>query len=323
MKKIVITGGSGFIGTNLIDYLYKKNFQIVNIDTKSPRNPNQIIYWNQLNILDYQELKKKLSEFNPNFICHLAARTDLLGKTLLEYDENINGTRNLIKASKELSSLEKIIFFSSRMVCPIGYQPKSEFDYNPPNKYGESKVLGEKIVRKELKKDNCPWIILRPTSIWGPWFDIPYKNFFDLIKSNKYYHPGNKKIKKSFGFIGNSVYQIYSLLKNNDESSNYKTMYLADYCPIDLERMANSIQKEFNSKNIKRAPIIILKLLATIGDVLKVLGYSNSPLTTFRLNNLLTNMIHESKELRTIASELPYSMEEGISITCKWMIKNK
>jgi len=323
MKRIVITGGSGFIGTNLIDYLYKKNFQIVNIDTKSPRNPDQIIYWNQLNILDYQELKKKLSEFNPNFICHLAARTDLLGKTLLEYDENINGTRNLIKASKELSSLEKIIFFSSRMVCPIGYQPKSEFDYNPPNKYGESKVLGEKIVREELKKSDCSWIILRPTSIWGPWFDIPYKNFFDLIKSNKYYHPGNKKIEKSFGFIGNSVYQIYSLLKNNDESSNYKTMYLADYCPIDLERMANSIQKEFNSKNIKRAPIIILKLLAIIGDVLKVLGYSNPPLTTFRLNNLLTNMIYESKELRTIANELPYSMEEGISITCKWMIKNK
>ena len=323
MKKIVITGGSGFIGTNLIDYLYKKNFQIVNIDTKSPRNPNQIIYWNQLNILDYQELKKKLSEFNPNFICHLAARTDLLGKTLLDYDANINGTRNLVKASKELSSLEKIIFFSSRMVCPIGYQPKSEFDYNPPNKYGESKVLGEKIVREELKKSDCSWIILRPTSIWGPWFDIPYKNFFDLIKSNKYFHPGNKKIEKSFGFIGNSVYQIYSLLKNNDESSNYKTMYLADYCPSDLERMANSIQKEFNSKNIKRAPIIILKLLAIIGDVLKVLGHSNPPLTTFRLNNLLTNMIYESKELRTIASELPYSMEEGISITCEWMIKNK
>jgi nucleoside-diphosphate-sugar epimerase len=209
------------------------------------------------------------------------------------------------------------------MVCPIGYQPKSEFDYNPPNKYGESKVLGEKIVREELKKSDFSWIILRPTSIWGPWFDIPYKNFFDLIKSNKYYHPGNKKIEKSFGFIGNSVYQIYSLLKNNDESSNYKTMYLADYCPIDLERMANSIQKEFNSKNIKRAPIIILKLLAIIGDVLKVLGYSNPPLTTFRLNNLLTNMIYESKELRTIANELPYSMEEGISITCKWMIKNK
>ena len=323
MKKIAITGGSGFIGTNLIDYLSKKNFQIINIDTKSPRNPDQIIYWNQLNILDYQELKKKLSEFNPNFICHLAARTDLLGKTLLDYDANINGTRNLVKASKELSSLEKIIFFSSRMVCPIGYQPKSEFDYNPPNKYGESKVLGEKIVREELKKDNCPWIILRPTSIWGPWFDIPYKNFFDLIKSNKYFHPGNKKIEKSFGFIGNSVYQIHSLLKNNDESSNYKTMYLADYCPIDLEKMANSIQKEFNSKTIKRAPIIILKLLAIIGDALKVLGHSNPPLTTFRLNNLLTNMIYELKELRTIASELPYSIEEGISITCKWMIKNK
>jgi hypothetical protein len=100
-------------------------------------------------------------------------------------------------------------------------------------------------------------------------------------------------------------------------------MYLADYCPIDLEKMANSIQKEFNSKTIKRAPIIILKLLAIIGDALKVLRHSNPPLTTFRLNNLLTNMIYELKELRTIASELPYSIEECISITCKWMIKNK
>ena len=66
-----------------------------------------------------------------------------------------------------LNELKKIIIASSMLVCELGYSPKNFNDYKPNTLYGESKVLTEKIV----KKFKNSWTIVRPTSIWGPWFE--------------------------------------------------------------------------------------------------------------------------------------------------------
>ena len=49
---IVITGGSGFIGTNLLDFLIKKNYKVLNYDIAEPRNPLHFKYWTYINILN-------------------------------------------------------------------------------------------------------------------------------------------------------------------------------------------------------------------------------------------------------------------------------
>jgi nucleoside-diphosphate-sugar epimerase len=63
----------------------------------------------------------------------------------------------------------------------------------------------------------------------------------------------------------------------------------------------------------------MLKLAAQCGDAAKRLGYRASPITSFRLNNLLTEMIHDTSPLRAACGEVPYSMEEGVRITCEWL----
>jgi hypothetical protein len=63
----------------------------------------------------------------------------------------------------------------------------------------------------------------------------------------------------------------------------------------------------------------MLKVAAKCGDAAKDLGYKAPPMTSFRLNNLLTEMIHDTSPLRTVCGEVPFSMEEGVRVTCEWL----
>jgi nucleoside-diphosphate-sugar epimerase len=317
--RIFITGGSGFIGTNLVEFFSRSNVEVINYDTKPPRNPLHHLYWHQGDLLNPNELRSTVQNFSPDIILHMAARTDLRGSTLEEYAVNTDGVENLIAAVDGLSSLQRIIFASSRLVCKIGYQPKDEFDYCPTTIYGQSKVLGERIVRNSLSRLGCVSIIVRPTSIWGPWFDIPYKNFFLAISTGRYFHPGQHQISKSYGFVGNTVYELDKLIHASEEAISGMTIYLADYPPIEVSEMANMIQKEFGAPIIKNYGLRVLRGAAWIGDILKYLGCNNPPLTSFRLNNLLTPMVHDLAPLEKIVGPLPYSMEEGVAETVKWL----
>ena len=185
--KILITGASGFIGTNLLESL-RKDFNVINVDFRAPRNKEHIGYWQDVDIVDFNSLYKVATDFNPDYIVHLAARTDLDGKTLEDYNANTIGVENVLKVASELPNLKKIIITSSMLVCKAGYMPKTQSDYNPTTVYGESKVRTEQITWNNPPR--CDWAIVRPTSIWGPWFGVPYRNFFDMVRSRMYFHIG-------------------------------------------------------------------------------------------------------------------------------------
>ena len=316
-KKIIVTGGSGFIGTNIIEF-YKDKYEVLNLDIESPRNTKHKKYWREINILDAKSLNNVFLQFQPDFVMHMAARTDLDGKSLEEYRANIKGVENVILATNNTPSIKKIIFASSRLVCEIGYEPKDEFDYKPSTIYGESKIIGEKIVR-DSKIENATWIIVRPTSLWGPWFGAPYKNFFDIIQRKLYFHPKGDKIHKKFGFVLNCVYILNALLK--DDTLNKKTVYLSDFKELEVKIWADMISNCFHNTKVKQIPYFFLKIFSVLGDVSKYLGVKNPPLTTFRLNNLITQMSYNTLDVQNIVEELPFTLEQGTNITYEWLIK--
>lgn len=320
MEKIIITGGSGFIGTNLVQYFLDHDVKVLNYDIASPRNKLHINYWHHADILDKEALIKTVQEFNPDYIFHLAARTDLDGDCIEDYAANIQGVSNLIEAAKRASDLKRVIFASSMLVCKIGYQPKNEFDYLPSTPYGESKVIGEKIVRKE-GGDAFPWLIVRPTSIWGPWFDVPYKNYFTVVMRGHYFHPKGLKVTRSYGFVLNAVHELIKLATCSEEIVRSKTFYLADYDPIELKAWGVMIQEASNSRKITEVPIAAFVVAAKLGDLLKRLGYSNPPMTTFRFNNMRTNAVHNMDEVKLLCGDLPYTTKAGVECTVDWMRK--
>lgn len=317
-QRVVVTGGSGFIGTNLVQALLDDGIEVINFDTLSPRNPAHAKWWRQVSLEDAATLQKELVAFNPTHIYHMGARTDLLSDQLGEYGANTSGLVNLIDACKQLPQLRRVIYASSRLVCKIGYQPKSETDYCPTTAYGESKVEGEKIVRARVG-DAHVWTIVRPTSIWGPWFDIPYRTFFDTVRAGRYFHPGGVQVRKSFGFVGNSVHQLRRIMNAPADEVNRRTFYIGDYDAIDVYAFAQTISREFGSGAIKTLPLSLLKLMALAGDTLQKLGYKNPPLTSFRLDNLCTNMLHDFGDLPAVTGPLPFSAEQGVKQTVGWM----
>lgn len=317
--RVIVTGGSGFIGTNLVQYLVARGDDVLNLDIVPPRNLAHEAFWRNVDLCDPDKLREEIHKFSPEAILHMGARTDLDGVSLSVYSANTEGVRNIVAAIQGLRSLKRIIFASSRLVCRIGYQPKNYSDYCPSTIYGESKVIGEQTVRDAHNIIPCPWTIVRPTSIWGPWFDIPYKTFFLTIARGRYFHPGGVSILKSFGFVGNTVHQLHCLLAAAPETVTGRTFYLADYPPIDVTEMANEIQERLGVPPIKYIEPRWLRLAARVGDMLKILGWHNPPLTSFRLDNLLTPMVHDLEPLKLVAGELPYSMQEGVEITVNWL----
>ena len=200
--RYIVTGGSGFIGTNVIALLLSKNYDILNIDIREPQNKDHFNYWIDCNICNYDKLRKLILDYDPDYIIHLAARTDLVGETLNDYSANIDGVKNLMNISIELNELKKIVIASSMLVCELGYFPKNFNDYKPNTLYGESKVLTEKIV----KKFKNSWTIVRPTSIWGPWFGEPYNNFFRLVIMGAYFNINEKEAANKTFYV--KIHQI-------------------------------------------------------------------------------------------------------------------
>ena len=319
--RVLVTGGSGFIGTNLVQYYLDRGAQVVNIDIRPPRNPDHTHVWFKQDILEKNALSELLCGFSPDYVFHMAARTDLNGKTIDDYAANTIGVSNLVEIANELPGIQRVIYASSMLVCRLGYRPESFQDYCPPNAYGESKVLAERIVRDQ-SRDGVPWVIVRPTSIWGPWFDVPYKSFFSAIQKGLYFHPKGETITRSYGFILNTVYQLDRVAHIDMDNLVSRTLYLADYEPINLREWGEMIRIAMHARRIWEIPVPILRGVALFGDLLSFLGNLDPPLTSRRLGNLLTNAIFDLTDLEEVCPELPYGTQQGVALTVEWMRKN-
>ena len=111
--KVFITGSSGFIGRALVNFLVdRKEYQVLGYDLAE--NPDQDLRMCCVtgNILDVDLLKSTISSFSPDVIVHLAARCDLGGKDLNDYEANTIGVKNICEAASTSPNLRKTIFTS-------------------------------------------------------------------------------------------------------------------------------------------------------------------------------------------------------------------
>ena len=315
MSKILITGGSGFIGTNLIEYLRKANAEILSIDISDPKIVEHHQYWKCIDILDEDSLTKSVMAFQPEYVIHLAAKTDLNGKTLKDYDANMQGVTNLLNVLDKVGSVKHAVFASSMYVCEPGYIPKDFEDYAPHTLYGESKVETERRIKEHNPK--YIWSIIRPTSIWGPWFGEPYNKFFHIVLNRMYFHMGKRACKKTYGYVDNAIYQIISILHADAEKVNKNVYYLGDYEPYDITEWANEIANEVGI-HIPRIPYWCFVCAGWFGDLLKKINVS-FPMTSFRLHNMTTDNVHNLEPIHKIAPDIPVNRIEGTKRTLSWI----
>lgn len=319
---VIITGGSGFIGTNLVEHYRCAGWSVLNIDRQPPRNREHERYWQAADLMDGAGLRKSFKDFGPSLVLHMGARTDLDGKTLSDYEANTTGVKNVIDAIREAESVRRAVYASTRFVFNHGVVPGSDYDYSPHTVYGESKVKTEEIVRSQ-PMDCVPWVIVRPTSIWGPWFDTPYKEFFLSVARNRYLHPGTRKIPKTYGYVGNVVHEIVKLAEETSTGASGRPFFVADYRPLDVLGWAELIRREVGSRPIRHVPYGALKIVALAGDAAKAMGMSRPPLTSFRLRNLVTPLVYDMSDVERFVGPLPYTIEQGVKETVDWLVLQK
>lgn len=316
-EKILLTGASGFIGTNLLEDLIEKGYEVCNIDIFEPKIEERKTVWKKVDIRDYVTFEKAILNFNPDYLVHLAARTDLDGKTLEDYSANVYGVENLMKIIHKLPNLKKVIITSSKFVTRNGYKIKNQHDYCPHTKYGESKVETE--IRVWEDEPHCDWCIIRPTSIWGPWFGVPYRNFFDMVMRRMYFHIGHIKCHKTYGYIGNAVYQIEQLLFNSTPEKDNKVFYIGDKPAYEINEWADEIANELGFK-VPTMPVWFVRCLAKFGDFLGFFGI-HFPMQSFRFGNMTNDGINDMTNTYKIAPEMPYTRLQGTKATIEWIKK--
>jgi len=320
-RRFLVTGGSGFIGTNLVAHLLAVgDVEVVNLDRDPPRDPSHVAHWRRVDLLDRAALHLAVAEAAPQVIVHLAARTDLDGTDVSDYAINVDGVGHLIDAAAD-AGVARVLFGSSQLVCTPGHRPVDEFDYSPPNAYGRSKVLGEELVR-ERAADRFTWALLRPTSIWGPWWGRLYSTFFRTVAAGRYLHPRGLDVHKSFGYVGNAVHRIALLAGVPAERLHSRMLYLSDDEPYRILDWADEISAAWGRRPVRQVPMWVLRGLATGGDAAAALGWSAPPITSYRLRNICTDTRFDLTPLLELCGPAPIDRRDGVERTVAWMRDN-
>jgi GlcNAc-P-P-Und epimerase len=162
-----------------------------------------------------------------------------------------------------------------------------------------------------------PWALVRPTSIWGPWFREPYRNFFDYVLKGRYFHIGATRVFKTYGYVGNAIYQLQAILDAPVDDIHGRVFYLGDSSEYVIREWANDISSRLHLR-IWQAPLTLVRIAAWIGDVLKKFNIS-FPMTSFRLKNMTTENRLDLSRIFELAPKLPFERGRSIDLTLKWL----
>ena len=228
--KILITGGMGFIGLHLVDYLLKKGNKIIVLDNFSNSNKNLIKKIQNKNLRIIEGDIRKIDDIvnsmeNQEVVIHLAAKISVnesIENPNETFDVNVNGTKNVLKACKK-NNIKKLIVASSAAVYGENTSQsklKEISKTNPISPYGESKLLMENEINKfQIKNSNLNCIILRFFNIFGKGQSSEYAGvitkFIEKISTNESIEIfGDGLQERDFISVDDVIESIFNAMKN-------------------------------------------------------------------------------------------------------------
>ena len=312
----LVTGGAGFIGSHLTERILRDGHSVTvllkpgeGVDNLKGLDTSNIF----CDILDKQALGDACS--GVDIIYHLAARTDLEGAALSDYEANIRGTENVVAAA-EINGVKRLVFYSSMLAVPLTgtAEPIDEtFDAAATTIYGQSKREGEQIVARGL----IPWTVIRPTLVFGPRERSTMWAFFSAVKSRRFMLIG-KDVWQSFVYVKNLVEATY--IASLRPEAERQVFFISDARPYTLAEFAKTAAVALGVRlNPVRLPKAVAMLIAYVLNAAKVLFGLQVPLTPSRVRTMTTHYAYSiDKATSLFGYRPPYALGQSIGETVNW-----
>lgn len=327
--KILITGASGFIGSFIVEEALKRGFETWAAVRKSSSKAylqDERINFIELNLSSKEQLVEQLKGKGFDYVVHAAGVTKCLNKQ--DFSRiNTQGTKNLVDALMEVGMpLKRLVFISSLSIFGAikeqqPYEEIRETDSPQPNTaYGKSKLEAEKYL--ESLGTRVPYIILRPTGVYGP----REKDYFIMAKSIKGHSDfavGYKRQDITFVYVQDVVQAVFLALEKGENGRKY---FLSDGQVYQSTTFSDLIHEELGRPWWIRitAPVWVLRIVTFFGEYV---GRMTGKVTA--LNNDKYNILKQRNwrcDIQPAIDELgyqpKYDLKQGVKETIKWYKDN-
>jgi len=318
--KAFITGGTGFIGSHLIDFLLSQDIDIFAL----VRNLNNLKALKGLNI---HFLEGDLFSIPPlpsdlDCVFHLAGLTKAL-KSADYYTVNQQGSASLFHSLLTQKIFPKVIYLSSlAAVGPsLEGRPIKENEVpHPINPYGESKAKGEEEALKF--KEKFPIVILRVGGVFGP-RDRDFLHFFKFMKREILPTFDSKQRPLSLCYVKDLVTALYLVSQKELESG--EIINIANPRPYSWDEIGRAAGRALG-KNLRRItiPLPLVYLVALVSGGMADLCRKPSIINLQKLKEMRQKgwVADVTKAKEKLSFETKYSLEEGMQETIDWYVKN-
>lgn len=308
--KILITGGSGFIGTYLVGDLLKQGHQVSIYDTQECKKYPGLCTLGD--IRDGEKLSQAMK--GSDAVYHLAAEhRDDVRPVSLYYDVNVGGAEKVVLALEE-NGVEQLIFTSTVALYGLNAQePDEDSQIKPFNDYGWSKYKAEHVFGNWCKALNkrC-LVVVRPTVIFGEGNRGNVYNLLRQIASNRFIMVGSGQNKKSMGYILNFSSFMRALLKSPPGKHVYNYADKPDLTMAELVRIARDALGEGRNNGFG-VPYSLGLLAGYAFDCVSKVSGKNYPVSSIRIKKFCADTRISSQKLREVPFTAPYSLKDGLN----------
>lgn len=320
MSKILMTGGSGFIGSHFHQVLPQEN--IVNLDLEKPNFTHRSTYF-EGDIRKAKDVERAIAEYGCDMIISLAAEHKDFGITRADYFKtNEYGTQVICDAATKFG-IKKIIFYSSVAVYGDNTTPSDEnMKPNPSNPYGESKLAGEQVLKKWAAADNSRQVlIIRPVVVYGERNVANMYRLINQIKAGRYFHIGKGNNVKSIAYVKNLV--AATLFLKDRMQSGVDIYNYSDNPQLSSRKIASVIAAALNRKDPITLPYWLVYTMGIPFDIAIKLTGKDLPISTNRVRKFCTETYHKADKLKAAGFTPAQTNVDGLKAMVHWVLTGK